>query len=166
MKFTELSQSAFTFMNIYTGQMFQPNVFPFLIKLKPRKIQVSGFELWVKSRYPLLLSQKYGMDDTNHSIVTGFFKSSKTLVRHFLDEKVFFWHVAFVLTCFQSEKSQNKLDLMESFLLKRFTKLVKLTFRGCEAKKSHLSNFPILTVPKSVPKHYLTSCQDFPHQNF
>ena len=63
--------------------------------------------------------------------------------RNFLDEKVLFLQVAIVLTCCQSEKSQNKLDFMQSFLLKRFTKLAKLNFRGCEAKKSHLSNFPL-----------------------
>ena len=56
--------------------------------------------------------------------------------------KVFFLQVAIVITCFQSEKSQNKLDLMQSFLLKRFTKLVKINLRGSKARTSHLSNFP------------------------
>ena len=74
------------------------------------------------------------MGDKNHSAVTGFFKSSVVL-RNFLDEKVFFLQVPIVLTCFQSEKSQNKLDLMQSVLLKCFTKLVTLNFRGSEAKK-------------------------------
>ena len=50
-----------------------------------------------------------------------------------------FLHVAIVLTCFQSEKSQNKLDLMQSFLLKRFTKLVKMNFMREQSKKSHAS---------------------------
>ena len=50
------------------------------------------------------------------------------VLRNFLEEKVFFLHVAMVLTCFQSEKSQNKLDLMQNILLKRFTKLVKINF--------------------------------------
>ena len=63
-------------------------------------------------------------------------------LRNFLDEKVFFLQVAIVLTCFQSEKSQNKLDSKHSFLLKRFTKLVKINLRGNKAKKSHLGNFP------------------------
>ena len=48
------------------------------------------------------------------------------VARNFLDEKVFFLHVAIILTCFRSEKSQNKLDLMQSFLLNRLTKLVKM----------------------------------------
>ena len=59
------------------------------------------------------------------------------VLKNFLDEKVFFLKVAIVLTCFQFEKLQNKLDLMQSFLLKRFTKLVKIYFRGSKAKKSH-----------------------------
>ena len=63
-------------------------------------------------------------------------------LRNFLDEKVFFLQVAIVLTCFLSEKSQNKLDLMQHRLLKRFTKLVKIHLRGSKAEKSHLSNFP------------------------
>ena len=50
------------------------------------------------------------------------------VIRNFLDEKVFFLHVAIILTCFQSEKTQNKLDLMQSFLLNRFTKRVKMNF--------------------------------------
>ena len=62
----------------YTGQKFYPNAFPFFIKIKPKKIQVSRFELWFKARFPLFLSQKYGMVDENHSTVTGFFESSKT----------------------------------------------------------------------------------------
>ena len=59
-----------------------------------------------------------------------------------LDKKVFFLLVTIVLRCFQSEKSQNKLHLMLSFLLKCFTKLVDLNFCGSKAKMSHLSNFP------------------------
>ena len=86
--------------------------------------------------------------------------------RNILDVKVFLLHVAIVLTCFQSEKSQNKLYLMQIFLLKRFTKLVKINLRGSKAKKSHLSNFPIPILPESVPKHYFKSCQDSPYQNF
>ena len=31
---------------------------------------------------------------------------------------------------------------MQSFLLKRFTKPVKINLRGSKAKQSHLSNFP------------------------
>ena len=58
---------------------------------------------------------------------------------NFLDEKVFFLHEAIVPTCFQSEKSQNKLDLMHSFLLKRFTKLVKMNFKMEQSKNSHAS---------------------------
>ena len=64
------------------------------------------------------------------------------VLRNFLDEKLFFLQVAVVLTCFQSEKSQNELDLMKNILLKRFTKLVKINFRGSKPKTSHLSNFP------------------------
>ena len=73
------------------------------------------------------------MGDKNHSTMTRFFKSSKTWVKKISDEKVFFWQVAIVLTCFQSEKSQNKLDLMQSFLMKCFTKLAKINFRGSKA---------------------------------
>ena len=50
------------------------------------------------------------------------------VLSNFLDEKVFFLHVAIVFTCFQSENLQNKLDSMQSVLLKRFTKLVKMNF--------------------------------------
>ena len=57
------------------------------------------------------------------------------VLRYFLDEKVFFFQVAIVLTCFQSEKSQNKRDLMQSLLLKRFTKLVKINLRGGKQKQ-------------------------------
>ena len=64
------------------------------------------------------------------------------VLRNFLDEKVFFLHVAIVLTCFKPEKSQNKLDMMQSVLQKRFTKLAKINLRGSKAKKSHISNFP------------------------
>ena len=88
------------------------------------------------------------------------------VLRHFLDKKVFFLQVAIVLTCFQSEKSQNKFDLMQSSLLRRLTKLVNMNLRDSKAKNSHLSNFPFSFLPESVPKHYYTSCQDFPHQNF
>ena len=61
------------------------------------------------------------------------------VLRNFLDEKVFFLHVAIVLTCFSFEKSQNKLDLMHSSLLKRFTKLVKMNFKRKQSKNSHAS---------------------------
>ena len=44
--------------------------------------------------------------------------------------------------CFQFEKSQNKLDLMQSFLLRRFTKLIKIKFKTEQNKMSHLINFP------------------------
>ena len=50
------------------------------------------------------------------------------VLRNFLDEKVFFLQEAIVLTYFQSEKSQNNLDLMQDVLLKRFTKFVKINF--------------------------------------
>ena len=49
-----------------------------------------------------------------------------------------------ILTCFQSKKSQNKLDLMQSVLAKRFTKLVNINLRWSKAKQSRLSNFPFL----------------------
>ena len=88
------------------------------------------------------------------------------VLRNFLDKKVLILQVTIVLTCFQSEKSQNKFDLMRSFLLKRLTKLVNINLRGSKAKKSHLSNFPFSCLPESVPKHYFTFCQDFPQQNF
>ena len=75
------------------------------------------------------------MGDNNHSTVTGFFKNSKTWFKGiFLDEKVFFLQVAIVLACFQSEKSQNKLNLMQSFLLKLFTIPVKINLRGSKHK--------------------------------
>ena len=61
------------------------------------------------------------------------------VLRNFLDENVFFLHVTIVLTCFKSKKSQNKLDLMQSFLLDRFTKLVKMNFKREQSKKSHAS---------------------------
>ena len=61
------------------------------------------------------------------------------VLRNFLDEKVFFLHVAIVLTCFQSEKSQNKLDSFHSGLLKLFTKLVKINFKREQSKNSHTS---------------------------
>ena len=64
------------------------------------------------------------------------------VLRDFFCKKVFFLQVDIVLTCFQSEKSQNKLDLMQSCLLKRFTKLVQINLRESKAKNSHLSNFP------------------------
>ena len=88
------------------------------------------------------------------------------VLTNFLDKKVFFLQATIVLTYFQSEKSQHKHDLMQRFLLKRFTKLVKIDFRGRKAKHSHLSNFPFSFFPESVPKHYFISCQDFPHQRF
>ena len=62
------------------------------------------------------------------------------VLMNFLDKKIFFLQVAIVLTCFQSEKSQYNHDLMQRFLLKRFTKLVKINLRGSKAKNSHLSN--------------------------
>ena len=63
---------------------------------------------------------------------------------NFLDEKVFFVHVAIVLKCFQSEKSQSTLDSMQSVLLKRFTNLVKVTFKREQSnKQSRLSNFEL-----------------------
>ena len=61
------------------------------------------------------------------------------VLRNFLDEKVLFLQSAIVLTCLQSEKSQNKLDLMQSFLLKRFTKLVKMNFKREQSNNSHAS---------------------------
>ena len=88
------------------------------------------------------------------------------LLKNFLEEKVFVLQVAIVLTCFPSEKSQTKLDLMQSFLLKRFTKLVTINLRGSTAKKVTPQSFSILILPESAPKHYFASCQDFPHQNF
>ena len=62
--------------------------------------------------------------------------------RNFHGEKLFFLQVVIVLTCFQSEKSQNKLDLVLSVLLKCFTIPAKiLNLRGSKAKTSHLSIF-------------------------
>ena len=61
------------------------------------------------------------------------------VLRNFLDEKVFFLRVAIALTCFQPEKSQNKLDSMKSVLLKRFTKLVEMNFKREQSKNSHAS---------------------------
>ena len=58
---------------------------------------------------------------------------------NFLDEKVFFLRVAIVLTCFKSKKSQNELDSMQSVLLKRFTRLVKMNFKREQSKNSHAS---------------------------
>ena len=58
---------------------------------------------------------------------------------NFLDEKVFFLHVAIVLTWFQSEKSHDKLDSLRSVLLKRFIKLVKMNFKRDQSKNSHIS---------------------------
>ena len=59
--------------------------------------------------------------------------------RNSLDEKVFFLHEAIVLTCFQSKKSQNKLDSMQSVLMKRFKKLEKMNFKREQSKNSHTS---------------------------
>ena len=61
------------------------------------------------------------------------------VLRNFIDKKVFFLHVAIILTCFPSEKSQNKLDSMQSGLLKRFTNLVKMNFKREQSKNSHAS---------------------------
>ena len=55
------------------------------------------------------------------------------VLMNLLDEKVFCLQVD--VTCFYSEKSQNKLDLMHNFLLTRFTKPVKIHLRGSKAKK-------------------------------
>ena len=55
------------------------------------------------------------------------------------------WWKGFLFTCsyhpymFQSEKSQNKLNLMQSFLLKRFTKFVKMNFKREQSKNCHAS---------------------------
>ena len=61
------------------------------------------------------------------------------VLRNILDEKVFFTHVAIVLTCFQSEKSQNKLDLMQNFMLKCLQKLLNINFMREQSIKSHAS---------------------------
>ena len=61
------------------------------------------------------------------------------VLRNVLDEEVFFLHVANVLTCFQVEKSQNKLDSMQSVLLTRCTKLVKMNFKREQSKNGHAS---------------------------
>ena len=61
------------------------------------------------------------------------------VLRNFLDEKVFFLHVAIVLMCFQSKKSQNKLDLMQNFVLKYLPNIVKIIFKREQSKKSHAS---------------------------
>ena len=66
-----------------------------------------------------------------------FRKKQNMVLRNFLDEKVFFLHVGIVLTCFQSEKSQNKVDSMLIVLLKRFTRLVKMNFKREQSKNSH-----------------------------
>ena len=73
-----------------------------------------------------------------------------------IDEKVFFLQVSIVFRCFQSEKSNNKFDFMQSFLLKHFTKVVKINFRGSKAKTSHISYFPFsicLNLYKSTILH-------------
>ena len=61
------------------------------------------------------------------------------VLRNFLDEKVLYLQLAIVLTCLQSEKTQNKLDLMQSFLLKRLTKLVKMNSKREQSNNSHAS---------------------------
>ena len=57
-------------------------------------------------------------------------------------KRFIFMLVAILLTCFQTEKSQNKLDLMQSFLLTPFTKRVKINFKRSKANQSHMSYFP------------------------
>ena len=95
-----------------------------------------------------------------------FLKVAKHGLRNFLDEMVFFLHAAIGLTCFQSEKSQNKLDSMQSVLLKRFINLVKMNFKREHCKNSHDSVILNSHFAWILPKHYFTSCQDFPRQNF
>ena len=75
------------------------------------------------------------------------------VLRNFLAEKVFFLHVAIVLTCFQSKKSQNKFDSMQSVLLKRFTKLVKMNFKRVQSKNSHASVI-LNSQFESFPNHF------------
>ena len=129
--------------NIYWSNVLTER-FSIPYKNQTKKIQVTRFQVWYKSRYPLLLSQKYRLGDKNHSTVTGFFKSSKSWLKEFSWCKGFLFASSIVLTCFQFEKSQNKLDLIQNFLLKRFTKLVMMNIWGSEAKTSHRSNFPFL----------------------
>ena len=51
---------------------------------------------------------------------------------------------------------------MQSFVLKRFTKPVKINFRGSKAKKSHLSHFPFsfcLNLYQSTILHLVKTCR-------
>ena len=86
--------------------------------------------------------------------------------RNTLDKKCFFLHVAVVFTCFQSEKSQNSLDLMHRLLMKRFKRRVKINWKGRIPNKSHLSDFPssfCLNLHQSIILYFF---QNFPHKNF
>ena len=57
---------------------YNRTLFHSFLKIQPRKIFVSRFELWFRSRYPIPSLQNYGIGDNNHSTVTRFFKSSET----------------------------------------------------------------------------------------
>ena len=67
------------------------------------------------------------------------YQCENIVLRNFLDEKVFFLHETIDLTCFQSEKSQNKLDLIHDFVLKCSPNLVKINFKREQSIKSHAS---------------------------
>ena len=67
-------------------------------------MQVSRFELWFKSIYPLLLLQKNDIGDKNQSTVNAFFKSSKTWFKEFSWWKGFLFEVRYCPYLFQSEK--------------------------------------------------------------
>ena len=82
------------------------------------------------------------MADKSHSNVTGFFKSSKIWFKGIFLIKRYLFVGSHRPYMFPIPKSQNRFDLMRSFLLKRFTKLVKINLRRSKAKHSHLSNFP------------------------
>ena len=61
------------------------------------------------------------------------------VLRNCIDEKVFFLQVAIVLTRFQYEKSQNKLDSMQSVFAETLYKTCKLNFKREQSKNSHAS---------------------------
>ena len=133
--------------NIYWSKVLTER-FSILYKTQNKdNITFKIIDHWFKSRYPLLLSQKYGIDDENHSTVTRFLKSSNIRFSGIFMMKSFsFCTKLSSLHVFNPKNHKINLIWRTVFLLKRFTKL-HINFRVSKPKKSHLSEFPFSFCP-------------------
>ena len=98
--------------------------------------------------------------------MTGFVENSNNQSSGFSrDEKFYFIHVAAVVTCFESEKSQNELYSMQHSQ-KCLSKVVAFILIGVKEKNIQPHQYSVLALPESLRMHSLTACEALRYETF